>query len=101
MALQLALEEPEAGPWRAEPLPVLVQALTQCGSGGIVSGRPVIIAIDGRSNSGKTSLAGRIAHAVPSSVVIHTDSMAWAHSRFGWANLLIEGILVPVHRGEA
>jgi hypothetical protein len=33
--------------------------------------------------------------------VIHTDSIAWAHSRFGWADLLIDGILTPVHRGEA
>jgi len=101
MALHLAPEEPEAGPWRAEQLTVLVQALTQRGSGGIVSGRPVIVAIDGRSNSGKTSLAARIAQAVPGSVVIHTDSIAWAHSRFDWAHLLIDGILVPVHRSEA
>jgi hypothetical protein len=101
MALQLAPEEPEAGPWRAEPLTALVQALTQCGPGEAVSGRPVIVAIDGRSNNGKTSLAVRIAQAVPGSVVIHTDSIAWAHSRFGWADLLIDGILVPVRRGEA
>jgi hypothetical protein len=101
MALQLAPEEPEAGPWRAERLSVLVQALTQRVPGGIVSGRPVIVAIDGRSNNGKTSLAARIGQAVPGSVVIHTDSIAFAHSRFGWADLLIDGILVPVHRGEA
>ena len=101
MALQLAPEEPEAGPWRAEPLTALVQVLTQRVPGGIVSGRPVIVAIDGRSNNGKTSLAVQIAQVVPKSVVIHTDSIAWAHSRFGWADLLIDGILVPVHRGEA
>ena len=100
MALQLAREEPEAGPWRAEPLTVLVQALTQRVPGRIVSGRPVIVAIDGRSNSGKTSLAARIGEAVPGSAVIHTDDIAWAHSRFGWDDLLIDGILVPVHRGE-
>jgi hypothetical protein len=108
MALQLAPEEPEAGPWRTEPLAVLVQALTQGVPGGIVSGRPVvvagrpvIVAIDGRSNSGKTSLAARIGEAVPGSAVIHTDDIAWEHSRFGWAGLLIDGILVPAHRGEA
>ena len=101
MGLQLAREEPEAGPWRTEPLTVLVHALTRCGPGGIVSGRPVIVAIDGRSNNGKTSLAARIAQAVPGSVVIHTDSIAWAHSRFGWADLLIDGILAPVRRREA
>jgi hypothetical protein len=32
--------------------------------------------------------------------VVHTDDIAWWHSRFGWADLLIDGILVPVHRGE-
>jgi hypothetical protein len=101
MALQLAPEEPEAGPWRAEPLAALVQALTQRGPGKIVSGRPVVVAIDGRSNNGKTWLAARIARAVPGSVVIHTDSIAWEHSRFGWADLLIDGILGPVHQGQA
>jgi hypothetical protein len=101
MALQLSPEEPEAGPWRAEPLSVLVQALAQHGPRRTVSGRPVVVAIDGRSNNGKTSLATRIAQAVPGSVVIHTDNVAWEHSRFGWADLLIDGVLVPVHRGEA
>ena len=101
MALQLAPEEPEAAPWRAEPLPVLVRALTRRVPGGAGSGRPVILAIDGRSNSGKTSLAARIGAAVPGSAVIHTDDIAWAHSRFGWADLLIDGILVPARRHEA
>jgi hypothetical protein len=101
MALQLAPEEPEAGPWRTEPLTVLVQDLTQRIPGGIVSGRPVVVAIDGRSNSGKTSLAARIGDAVPGSTVIHTDDIAWEHSRFGWADLLIAGILEPAQRGEA
>jgi hypothetical protein len=98
MALQLAPEEPEAGPWRAEPLTVVVQALMQRAQ--TVPGRPVIVAIDGRSNNGKTSLAGRIGELVPGSVVVHTDDIAWAHSRFGWDDLLIGGVLAPVHRGE-
>lgn len=101
MPLQLAPEEPEAGPWRVETLAVLVQSLSQRGPGRDVSGRPVILAIDGRSNSGKTSLAARIADAVPAAVVIHTDDIAWRHSRFGWADLLVDGILVPVHQRRA
>jgi hypothetical protein len=101
MALQLAPEEPEAGPWRTEPLTVLVQSLTQRVPGRITSGRPVIVAIDGRSNSGKTSLATRIGDAVPGSTIIHTDDIAWEHSRFGWDDLLIHGILVPAQRREA
>jgi len=31
---------------------------------------------------------------------VHTDDIAWGHSRFGWADLLIDGILVPVHQGH-
>jgi hypothetical protein len=48
-----------------------------------------------------SSLAARIREAVRGSVVIHTDDIAWEHSRFGWADLLIAGILAPAHRGEA
>jgi hypothetical protein len=101
MALQLAPEEPEAGPWRAEPLSVLVQALMQSGPDPVASGRPVIVAVDGRSNNGKTWLAERIAGAVPGAVVIHTDSIAWEHSIFGWDDLLVDGILTPARRGQA
>ena len=101
MTLQLALGEPEAGPWRAEPLSTVIEGLTHPGPGTAVRGRPVVLAVDGRSNSGKTTLTARIGEAVPGSAVVHTDDIAWAHSRFGWADLLIEGILVPVHQGRA
>jgi hypothetical protein len=62
--------------------------------------RPVVLAVDGRSNAGKTTLAARICRALPGSAVVHTDDIAWNHSRFGWADLLIEGILEPVHQGR-
>lgn len=99
--MQLAPGEPEAGPWCTEPLSRVIEALTRPGPGGAVCGRPVVLAVDGRSNGGKTTLAARIGGAVPGSAVVHTDDIAWAHSRFGWAGLLIEGILVPVHQGRA
>jgi hypothetical protein len=101
MALQLAPGEPEAAPWRTEPLSTVIEELTRPGAGGAVRGRPVVLAVDGRSNGGKTTLAARIGEAVPGSAVVHTDDIAWAHSRFGWADLLIEGILAPVHQGRA
>ena len=101
MALQLAPEEPEAGPWRVELLSTVVNAVTRRRSDEGGSGRPAVLAIDGRSNNGKTTLAARISELVPGSVVIHTDDIAWAHSRFGWADLLIDGILVAVHHGQA
>ena len=99
MALQLPAGEPEAGPWRAELLSTIIEEFAGPGRAG--RGRPVILAVDGRSNGGKTTLAARIAKASPGSAVVHTDDIAWAAlSRFGWADLLIEAILAPVHRGR-
>ena len=102
MALQLACEEPEGGPWRAVPLTAVAEALLRLG-GGRAAGRErqgVVLAVDGRSSSGKTTLAARLQDAIAGSAVVHTDDIAWWHSRFGWADLLIDGILVPFHRGE-
>jgi len=98
--LQLAREEPEAGPWRVELLSSVIEALIGRGSGRVVSGRPVVLAVDGRSNAGKTTLAARIGAAVAGSAVVHTDDIAWEHSRFGWSDLLVDGILVPVRQGR-
>lgn len=100
MALQLAPEEPEARPWHAELLTVVVEGLTRLGAGRHPGDRSRVLAVDGRSSSGKTTLAARIQAAVAGSAVVHTDDIAWWHSRFGWADLLIDGILMPVHRGE-
>jgi hypothetical protein len=101
MALQLAPEEPEAGPWRAELLSTVIEAITRRGPGSAIYGRPVVLALDGRSNAGKTTLAARICRAVPGSAVVHTDYIAWEHSRFGWADLLIAGVLEPARQGRA
>ena len=100
MALQLAPEEPEAKPWHAELLTVVVEGLVRLGTGRHPGDRSRVLAVDGRSSSGKTTLAARIQAAVAGSAVVHTDDIAWWHSRFGWADLLIDGILLPVHRGE-
>jgi hypothetical protein len=53
-----------------------------------------------RSHNGKTTLAERIRAMAPGAVVIHTDDIAWEHSRFGWDDLLIDGILRPVRQGQ-
>ncbi len=100
--MQLGPEEPEAGPWRVELLSTFVDAVTKRGPDRSNPGRPAVLAVDGRSNNGKTTVAARIGEMVPGSVVIHTDDIAFAHSRFGWADMLIDGILVPVQsRGQA
>src|ERR1700761_4593133 len=101
MALQLAPEEPEAGPWRAELLTAVVTAVSRPRLDRGRSGRSAVLAVDGRSNNGKSTLATRICEMVPGSVVVHTDDIAWEHSRFGWADLLIDGILAPAHQGRS
>ena len=100
MAMQLAPEEPEAGPWRAKQLTVVIENLTRLGASKRISEHGMALAVDGRSSSGKSTLAARMQAAVQRSVVVHTDDIAWWHSRFGWADLLIDGILTPMHRGE-
>jgi hypothetical protein len=100
VSLCLAPEEPEAGPWRAERLAVITGALMRLGHSRGAGDRPVVLAVDGRSASGKTTLAARLRNVVAGSAVVHTDDIAWWHSRFGWADLLIDGILTPARAGR-
>jgi hypothetical protein len=102
VAQQLAPEEPEpeAGPWRAKRLAVVIESLSRLGTAARTGNRSMVLAVDGRSSSGKTTLAARVQAAVAGSAVVHTDDLAWWHSRFGWADLLIDGILMPVHQGR-
>jgi hypothetical protein len=100
VSLFLAGEEPEAGPWRAERLTVIAATVMGPGHSKSADHRPVVLGVDGRSSSGKTTLAARLQDAVAGSAVVHTDDIAWWHSRFGWADLLIEGILTPAHTGR-
>jgi hypothetical protein len=85
MTVGVDLEEPSAEPWRVERIADIIDALAD--RSRPAADRPLVIAIDGRSSSGKTTLAGHIAEAVPASAVVHTDDIAWGHSRFGWADL--------------
>jgi len=101
VSLQLAPEEPEAGPWRAEPLSQVIEILTRPRTGVTTGDHPVVLAVDGRSSSGKTTLAARMHAEAPGSAVVHTDDIAWYHSRFGWADLLVDGILTPARGGGA
>ncbi|MBV9602900.1 MAG: hypothetical protein JOZ87_39450 [Chloroflexi bacterium] len=58
------------------------------------------MAIDGRSSSGKTTVAAHIAELIPRTAVVHTDDIAWWHSRFGWADLA-RHVLETVRSGAA
>jgi hypothetical protein len=66
-----------------------------------VSGRPRVIAIDGRGGAGKTTLAERLCEVVPDAAIVHTDDVAWNHAYFDWGSVLAENILRPLHQGAA
>lgn len=99
MTLKLGPGEPAAGPWRVTPIRAFVRLLFNIDQGP--RDRPWIVAVDGRSGSGKSTIAAVIHRSVPTSAVVHTDDVAWHHSFFGWSDLLIEGILKPLHLGRA
>ena len=98
MTMRLHPGESEAADWRVVPLLEAVQQLRDASSG--VTGRPRVIAIDGRGGAGKSTLAERLHRLVPRSAVVHTDDIAWNHAYFDWGAVLAENILRPLHRGE-
>ncbi|WP_249997662.1 uridine kinase [Actinoplanes sp. M2I2] len=95
--MELGPGEPAAGPWRVEPIDVFARSVTSAPP----RGRRRVIAVDGRGGGGKTVLADRLSRTLGSAVVVHSDDVAWHHSRFGWDDLMIEGILQPLQAGEA
>ena len=58
--MDLDSDEPAAGPWRIVSLVELAEVVT-----APADGRPWIVAVDGRSASGKTTLARRLSEVVP------------------------------------
>lgn len=64
------------------------------------SDRPAVVAVDGHSSSGKSSLAPRLAAALPASAVLHTDDLAWNHGVFAWDTSFREHVLPDVRAGR-
>lgn len=64
---------------------------------GTPPGRPPVLAIDGRSSSGKTTLSQRLSDATDGAEVVHTDDIAWWHSRFDWADIRVR-VRAPMAR---
>ncbi|MFE9743272.1 uridine kinase [Saccharothrix saharensis] len=91
--------EVEATGWRVEALSDLARRLRE--AAGDVTGRPVVVAIDGRGGAGKSTLVERLRQTVPGSGVVHTDDIAWHHAFFDWVDLMVDNVLRPLHRGEA
>ncbi|MFC0675922.1 uridine kinase family protein [Brachybacterium hainanense] len=93
--------EPPLGPWRPFPLGKILEA-AECGRRSRPGRTRTAIAVDGRSASGKTTLAARLAaDCGPRTALVHTDDLAWHEPLFGWAHLLRKGILDPFRAGEA
>lgn len=88
--------EPAAGPWVAIPFADVVGRVVRA-----VPGRPWVLAVDGRGAAGKTTLAVRLAAAVPSSAVVSVDDIAWHEPMYEWGSLLREHVLEPLSRGAA
>ena len=78
MNMKLGPGEPLAGPWRVTPIRDLVRLLF--GADRARDGRPWILAVDGRSGSGKSTVAALLHRSVPASAIVHTDDVTWHHS---------------------
>ena len=91
-------EEPRFGPGESVPISDVVEALRHTRQPQI---GPFLLAIDGRSSSGKSVLASRLSDVVERAFVVDTDDIAWHHGFFDWEGLLVDGVLDPVARGAA
>lgn len=91
--------EPAFGPWVAMTPSELMIRVGEAAA--LDEGAVGVLAIDGRSGSGKTTVAGRLALAIGAGAVVHTDDIAWHHSFFDWTELLVEYVLLPVGDGKA
>jgi uridine kinase len=58
-----------------------------------------LLAIDGRSAGGKTTLATQVVDAVEGAAVVHTDDVAWKHAILDWDRQLLEHVITPLRRG--
>ncbi len=97
--MELPEEEPSFEPTRTVPTEQFAAELLD--RLPRVFGRPAVVAVDGRSGSGKSTVARRLAALLDGAVVVGTDDLAWHHSFFGWADLLVDHVLVAVHEGRA
>lgn len=62
------------------------------------SGPVTVIAIDGRSGGGKTTLARGLAREL-NAALLSTDDFAWWHSLFDWTQMLLENAVAPLRLG--
>jgi hypothetical protein len=85
--------------WRALADADAARTLLARAGGG--QGHGLVVAIDGRSGAGKSTVAERLAARLPRSAVVHTDDIAWSESFFDWGAILLEGVIEPFRSGHA
>lgn len=90
-------DEYPAGPWEVLKASDLLARLRETIEH---AGGPVLLAIDGRSGSGKSTVTRQLVTAAADIEVVHIDHVAWNHSFFDWAPLLVAGILQPLRAGD-
>ena len=61
---------------------------------------PTVVAVDGRSASGKTTFAARLARAL-NAPIVHSDDVACYPRFFDWWPLMLEQVIVPFQAGRA
>lgn len=81
--------------WQAVTIAVLAAEVTSRAG----SKRTSVVAVDGHSSSGKSSLGRRLQAALPSAGLLHTDDLAWHHGVFSWDTLLVGEVLPVVLSG--
>jgi hypothetical protein len=91
--------EPLAGPWQVDTFEAFAGQVAR--AAGAPDDRPRLIAVDGRGGGGKSTLAERLSVLLGPAAVVHSDDVAYAHSRFGWDDLMATGVLEPLRAGRA
>ncbi|HYP43909.1 MAG TPA: hypothetical protein VEQ66_01765 [Propionibacteriaceae bacterium] len=96
----MTLTAPWRGGWQVLNWDVFAGRLAAGAAAGSAGPGPRLIAVDGHSASGKTTLAERLAGCLPMAAVLHSDDLAWHHSVFDWRPLLVDGVLAPLRAGR-
>lgn len=95
MQVPAGSQEPVVRAWNTVSADALLDQLAV-----LRSGRPGVLAVDGRSGAGKSSLARVLSAAVPASAIVATDDIAWHYSMFDWAGELVTEVIDPVRAGR-
>ena len=88
MALQP--EEPQVSAWYADGARAFADRVLAVL--GRPADRPGIIAVDGRSGAGKTTVTSRLTAVVPDAQVLHIDDLDWNEPLFQWDRLLVAAL---------